>query len=708
MPLEIGSSIHHDRYCIIGLLGQGGMGAVYVAHDTSLDKTVAIKENLETSPEAQKQFNREANILAHLSHSNLPRVTDYFFIPGQGQYLVMDYVEGEDLHSMLKRLGRLPEPQVLTWIGQISDALAYLHAQEPPIIHRDIKPSNIKIHADGRAMLVDFGIAKIHDPQLATTVGAKMVTPGYSPPEQYGGGGTDTRSDIYALGATLFHLLTGQEPPESVMRVVNGALLRPPRQMNPAISPQVEQLILKSVELSTDRRFQSVEELNVALRSSTQRPARTTPPSDDYAAREVVPFGPPADPDVPPSNNTTPPPRRKIPLWVWLGGAAIALCLLLAIIGAVVAGVAFFERSTPTPEIALHPSITAPALTAAPSATSLPPTPAPSPSPTLAPSPTVDNRPPTKYEPVAAIRLPEGELIHSVAEKDGYAYVLTKQSYLYVYDLTGLDSQEGFTTYDTPFTNLTLKNGICLLRNGDTLYVCGNLGIEIIDIQDPSKPAVKANEMGRAIYSLHLAGDYLIATGEGRFIIYNASNPRNLGELSTTNTGSGTYNFGAVVYQDRLYTSLYTSEGKTPHGLLMAYDFTDPAGLLVNTQRVDTGDLAYHMWMVGDKLLRCTINDVEVWDVSEKDKPRFKSAERGQGRVCIMDRNNLILNGPVLAFSEDTLMPLDSFDPKDEAGNLSTGQLAQSEAFPYSGTAVGNFILLPQDGRVLVLAGSVK
>ena len=709
MPLEINSLIQHDRYRITGMLGQGGMGSVYVAQDTSLDKTVAIKENLETSPEAQKQFNREANILAHLSHPNLPRVTDYFFLPGQGQYLVMDYVEGEDLQSMLKRLGRLPEPQVLIWIGQISDALAYLHSQNPPIIHRDIKPSNIKIHTDGRAMLVDFGIAKIYSPQLATTIGAKMVTPGYSPPEQYGGGGTDTRSDIYALGATLFHLLTGQEPPESVMRVVNSAILLPPRQMNPEISLQTEQLILKSVELSTDRRFQTVDELNAALRTSTQRPARTAPPSDDYAAREVIPFEPYVSQPASPAEDKPASPRRKIPIWVWLGGAAIAICLLLAVVGAVVGGAYYFQRPEATQPLALLPSATA-----LPTTVSVPTLPPPTPTPILQPSPsplplpTVDSRPPNKYEPVAALLLPQGQLIHAVAEKDGYAYVLTKQSYLYVFDLTGLGSQQDFTTYDAPLTNLTLKNGLGLLRNSDTLYVYGNLGIEIIDIQNPSKPAVKANETGQAIYGMHLQGDYLIATGEGRFIVYDASAPRNLSELSTTTTGPGTYNFGAVVYQDRLYTSLYTSEGKTPHGLLMVYNFNDPAGLLLDTQRVDTGDLAYHMWMVGDKLLRCTINDIEVWDVSEKDKPRFKSAERGQGRVCIMDRNNLVLNGPVLAFSEDTLMPLDGFDPKGEAGNLSPGQLAQSEAYPYSGAVAGNFVFLPQDGRVLILAGGVK
>jgi len=266
MPLSNLQVIHNDRYRIEALLGQGGMGAVYRGMDLSLNIPVAIKENLDGSPEAQKQFGREANMLARLSHPNLPRVTDYFFVPGQGQYLVMDYVEGEDLQQMLNRLGALPEPQVLNWISQICDALAYLHSQPSPIIHRDIKPANIKVRPDGRAVLVDFGIAKVYDPYLATTIGAKAVTPGYSPPEQYGSSSTtDARSDIYALGATLYHLLTGSLPPESLQRVVGGSPLSPPRELNQNISPMAEGAILKAIEVATERRFQNVGELRAAL-----------------------------------------------------------------------------------------------------------------------------------------------------------------------------------------------------------------------------------------------------------------------------------------------------------------------------------------------------------------------------------------------------------------------------------------------------------
>ena len=164
------------------MLGQGGFGAIYRAWDLNLESPRAIKENLDTSPQAQRQFKRETQILDKLVHANLPRVIDHLIIPNQGQYLVMDFVEGQDLGEMLWS-GPLPEARLLPWIIQVYDALIYLHAQNPPVIHRDIKPGNIKITPEGKAMLVDFGISKIYDPALSTTVGARAVTPGYSPPE---------------------------------------------------------------------------------------------------------------------------------------------------------------------------------------------------------------------------------------------------------------------------------------------------------------------------------------------------------------------------------------------------------------------------------------------------------------------------------------------------------------------------------------------
>ena len=170
--------ILNNRYRMVKMLGQGGFGAVYRAWDLNLETPRAIKENLETSPEAQRQFKREAQILDKLSHPNLTKVIDHFILPGQGQYLVMEFVEGKDLQEMLNAAGGpLPAEKVLPWISQICDALDYLHSHEPSIIHRDVKPANIKITPQGKAMLVDFGIAKVYDADVKTTIGARALTP---------------------------------------------------------------------------------------------------------------------------------------------------------------------------------------------------------------------------------------------------------------------------------------------------------------------------------------------------------------------------------------------------------------------------------------------------------------------------------------------------------------------------------------------------
>ncbi len=264
--LAAGTTLN-KRYRIIQLLGQGGFGAVYRAWDQNLNRPCAVKENIDTSANAARQFSQEATLLANLNHPNLPRVTDHFSIPGQGQYLVMDFVEGEDLRDKLERAFEpLPENDVIPWFLQICDALIYLHSQPQPIIHRDIKPSNIRITSQGKVMLVDFGIAKVYDPQVKTTTGAKALTPGYSPPEQYGQGKTDARSDIYALGATMYTMLTGQKPPDSV-DILTGVVQpqRPAREVNSKVSAKVSEAIDKAMELERSLRYQGVEEFKAAL-----------------------------------------------------------------------------------------------------------------------------------------------------------------------------------------------------------------------------------------------------------------------------------------------------------------------------------------------------------------------------------------------------------------------------------------------------------
>src|SRR3972149_4163503 len=226
MPLQPESVLHH-RYRIENTLGTGGMGAVYRAFDINLGVSVAVKENLFTTEEYARQFQKEATILASLRHSNLPRVTDHFVIEGQGQYLVMDFIEGEDLRQRLERSGAVPEQEALPWFVEICDALVYLHTRTPPIVHRDIKPGNIKITPEGRAILVDFGLAKMGPASSDTETGAKAMTPGFSPPEQYGPGRTDPRTDVYSLGATFYAVLAAAVPEDSLERAMGRAQLTP-------------------------------------------------------------------------------------------------------------------------------------------------------------------------------------------------------------------------------------------------------------------------------------------------------------------------------------------------------------------------------------------------------------------------------------------------------------------------------------------------
>ena len=261
-----------NRYRVVRLVGQGGFGAVYRAWDTNVSQPVALKENLGVDAEAQRQFEREATMLAGLRHPNLPRVTDHFILPGQGQYLIMDFVEGKSLAALLaERGGPLPEADALGWAQQVCAALAYLHGRTPPIIHRDIKPENVIITADNQAMLVDFGISKIYVAGGQTTVGAMAVTPGYSPPEQYGGTGTDARSDVYALGATLFKLLTGQTPPDSVEIMAAEVTVPAVRDLNPAVSPAVSRAIERAMIPQMSRRTRSAAELAAGLKTGPDR-----------------------------------------------------------------------------------------------------------------------------------------------------------------------------------------------------------------------------------------------------------------------------------------------------------------------------------------------------------------------------------------------------------------------------------------------------
>jgi eukaryotic-like serine/threonine-protein kinase len=275
MTLEKGYLLY-GRYRIVSVLGRGGMGSVYQALDENLGIQVAVKENLFTTEEYARQFRREATILASLRHSNLPRVTDHFVIAGQGQYLVMDFIDGEDLRTRIDK-GNLPNERLtVDWARQICDALHYLHNRQPPVVHRDIKPGNIRITPDGRAVLVDFGLARLMEGPTTTT-GAKAMTPGYSPPEQYGASRTDARTDIYALAATLYTSLTGAMPEDGLERALGQRSLTPLRTRNPKVSAGVAAAIEKALEVLPENRYQTIGDfqkaLTLALPPATQTPA---------------------------------------------------------------------------------------------------------------------------------------------------------------------------------------------------------------------------------------------------------------------------------------------------------------------------------------------------------------------------------------------------------------------------------------------------
>jgi serine/threonine protein kinase len=288
MPLRSGSILRH-RYRIEGVLGQGGMGAVYKAFDINLGVGVAVKENLFTTEEYARQFRREATILASLRHPNLPRVTDHFVIEGEGQYLVMDFILGVDLRERLEREGSISEDEALPWFIEISDALAYLHSRTPPILHRDIKPGNIKVMPDGRAMLVDFGLAKVVERGGATTTGAKAMTPGFSPPEQYGTGRTDPRTDVYSLGATIYAALTATIPEDSLERAMGREELTPLRKRNPEISPALARVITKSLSVDPGDRYQTIGEMALALNAASRSGHPTLVRNYPNLERTIIP-----------------------------------------------------------------------------------------------------------------------------------------------------------------------------------------------------------------------------------------------------------------------------------------------------------------------------------------------------------------------------------------------------------------------------------
>ena len=303
LPLKTGNVLR-GRYRIQKIIGQGGSGSIYLADDLRLSgRQCALKEvehnsNLpeEMIKEARDQFLREATVLARLDHPNLPKVSD-FFSTGIRDYLVMDYVPGEDLRTIMLNAKQknqfLQEIDVLSWISQLSDALNFLHEQETPILHRDIKPSNLKLTPSGVLKLVDFGLVKIAAPgEITITIVQGQGTALYTPLEQYGGdqGHTDVRSDIFSMGTTMYHLLTNTPPTDARQRFLHPDALKPPRAINHDISSRTEKCLLWAMNLHPDERPDTVNIFRQALFGD--RPIQTRPLNKKITFREVLSMNP--------------------------------------------------------------------------------------------------------------------------------------------------------------------------------------------------------------------------------------------------------------------------------------------------------------------------------------------------------------------------------------------------------------------------------
>ena len=315
-------SLLGGRYRVNQLIGKGGFGAVYKANDERFQKRiVAIKEmsdaqlSRQQKAQAIQDFRNEAELLVELNHPNLPNVSD-FFEEGDKAYLVMEFIEGKTLEKIQEDAGApLDERRVMGWAMQLCTVLHYLHTRPRPIIFRDMKPSNVMVTADGEIKLIDFGIARIF--KAAVTKDTTLLgSQGYAPLEQYGRGQSDARSDIYALGATLYDLLTNNLPADSPSRRINPQVFVRPRQLNQHISPTTEAIILKAMADDPKDRYQSAAEMYQAVISSGIVTTGTMPGSTmpNMPTIQATPGNPQSYPQTNPSVNSQPPSQNQQPV----------------------------------------------------------------------------------------------------------------------------------------------------------------------------------------------------------------------------------------------------------------------------------------------------------------------------------------------------------------------------------------------------------
>lgn len=288
-----------EKYEILTLIGQGGMSKVYLARDKRLNKQWAVKEIQKRTHDRNNEINvqsaiAEANMIKQLDHTAIVRIVDIIETPDE-IFIVEDYIEGETLSTILVNNGAQPQEQVIAWAIQICEALEYLHTRKPPIIYRDMKPANIMLKPDGNIKIIDFGIAREYkDQSMEDTV--SLGTKGYAAPEQFGGKGqTDARTDVYCLGVTLYHLITGHNPCEPPYEIY------PIRHWNPQLDSGLEAVIEKSIQLNPADRYQSCAEFLYALQHYQENGAA-------YIARQ----------------------KKKL----WIFATSIAACVIFTVVGA--------------------------------------------------------------------------------------------------------------------------------------------------------------------------------------------------------------------------------------------------------------------------------------------------------------------------------------------------------------------------------------
>lgn len=278
-----------NRYEIQRQLSQGGMGTVFLASDRRLGSTVVLKQTLYNQARFLKAFLGEAQLLANLRHPHLPLVTD-FFSEGDGHFLVMQFIPGKDLNELLEErraaeLGPFPIDQVMRWADQLLDALEYLHRHDPPIVHRDLKPQNLKRTPEGNIMLLDFGLAKGAAGDMSqASPSIHGYTQEYASLEQIRGVGTDPRSDLYSLAATLYHLLTGEPPVDALARLTSVINNQPdplPKAdlLNPQVPQAIAEILHQALSQNADPRPASAAAMRQALRRASPDLPWTSPPA---------------------------------------------------------------------------------------------------------------------------------------------------------------------------------------------------------------------------------------------------------------------------------------------------------------------------------------------------------------------------------------------------------------------------------------------